>query len=175
MKSRHANIFASDATSRRMRPGLKGVRRAGTMPPPGRCLNGLALSAQLTRPGRSSRPWPILAGPLPPSLGFASGFGCRICDPPPLLRGGPAEHASSWRVFRPPKFQRIRQGSRACPKPESGFWARWNNFPGQANSIYIFWRQSNRFLRMDGAPWWIRTTDPQLRRLLLYPTELRAP
>jgi hypothetical protein len=26
-----------------------------------------------------------------------------------------------------------------------------------------------------GAPWWIRTTDPQLRRLLLYPTELRAP
>ena len=25
-----------------------------------------------------------------------------------------------------------------------------------------------------GAPWWIRTTDPQLRRLLLYPTELRA-
>ena len=27
----------------------------------------------------------------------------------------------------------------------------------------------------DGAPWWIRTTDPQLRRLLLYPTELRAP
>ena len=26
-----------------------------------------------------------------------------------------------------------------------------------------------------GAPWWTRTTDPQLRRLLLYPTELRAP
>jgi hypothetical protein len=25
-----------------------------------------------------------------------------------------------------------------------------------------------------GAPWWIRTTDPQLRRLLLYPPELRA-
>ena len=24
------------------------------------------------------------------------------------------------------------------------------------------------------APGWIRTTDPQLRRLLLYPTELRA-
>ena len=28
--------------------------------------------------------------------------------------------------------------------------------------------------RKIGAPWWIRTTDPQLRRLLLYPTELRA-
>ena len=25
-----------------------------------------------------------------------------------------------------------------------------------------------------GAPWWTRTTDPQLRRLLLYPPELRA-
>ncbi|GBQ99102.1 hypothetical protein AA102526_1690 [Asaia lannensis NBRC 102526] len=25
-----------------------------------------------------------------------------------------------------------------------------------------------------GAPCWIRTSDPQLRRLLLYPTELRA-
>jgi hypothetical protein len=25
-----------------------------------------------------------------------------------------------------------------------------------------------------GAPYWIRTSDPQLRRLLLYPTELRA-
>jgi hypothetical protein len=30
-------------------------------------------------------------------------------------------------------------------------------------------------LQKTGAPWWIRTTDPQLRRLLLYPTELRAP
>jgi hypothetical protein len=26
-----------------------------------------------------------------------------------------------------------------------------------------------------GAPCWTRTSDPQLRRLLLYPTELRAP
>jgi hypothetical protein len=26
-----------------------------------------------------------------------------------------------------------------------------------------------------GAPWWIRTTDLQIRSLLLYPTELRAP
>ena len=26
-----------------------------------------------------------------------------------------------------------------------------------------------------GAPYWTRTSDPQLRRLLLYPTELRAP
>ncbi len=30
-------------------------------------------------------------------------------------------------------------------------------------------------IQVNGAPWWIRTTDPQLRRLLLYPTELRAP
>src|SRR5215213_3703448 len=29
-------------------------------------------------------------------------------------------------------------------------------------------------LRRGHAPGWIRTTDPQLRRLLLYPTELRA-
>jgi hypothetical protein len=28
--------------------------------------------------------------------------------------------------------------------------------------------------RMSGAPYWIRTSDRQLRRLLLYPTELRA-
>ncbi len=27
---------------------------------------------------------------------------------------------------------------------------------------------------MFGAPYWTRTSDPQLRRLLLYPTELRA-
>jgi hypothetical protein len=26
-----------------------------------------------------------------------------------------------------------------------------------------------------GAPGWNRTSDPQLRRLMLYPTELRAP
>ena len=26
----------------------------------------------------------------------------------------------------------------------------------------------------DGAPGWNRTSDPQLRRLMLYPTELRA-
>ncbi len=26
----------------------------------------------------------------------------------------------------------------------------------------------------SGAPGWIRTTDPKLRRLVLYPTELRA-
>jgi hypothetical protein len=34
----------------------------------------------------------------------------------------------------------------------------------------------HRLIHWDfGAPWWTRTTDPQLRRLLLYPTELRAP
>ena len=33
--------------------------------------------------------------------------------------------------------------------------------PGRANSVY-------------GAPGWNRTSDPQLRRLMLYPTELRA-
>jgi hypothetical protein len=27
---------------------------------------------------------------------------------------------------------------------------------------------------VDGQPYWIRTSDLQLRRLLLYPTELRA-
>jgi hypothetical protein len=27
---------------------------------------------------------------------------------------------------------------------------------------------------VGGAPWWIRTTDLQIRSLLLYPTELRA-
>ncbi len=31
-----------------------------------------------------------------------------------------------------------------------------------------------QWLMEDGAPWWTRTTDPQLRRLLLYPAELRA-
>jgi hypothetical protein len=30
-------------------------------------------------------------------------------------------------------------------------------------------------LLIYGAPGWNRTSDPQLRRLMLYPTELRAP
>ena len=29
-------------------------------------------------------------------------------------------------------------------------------------------------LVLNGAPGWNRTSDPQLRRLMLYPTELRA-
>ena len=30
-------------------------------------------------------------------------------------------------------------------------------------------------MEISGAPGWNRTSDPQLRRLMLYPTELRAP
>ena len=38
---------------------------------------------------------------------------------------------------------------------------------GQSDSLTV--GRSDR-----NAPGWIRTTDPQLRRLMLYPTELRA-
>jgi hypothetical protein len=34
--------------------------------------------------------------------------------------------------------------------------------------------QESRIDNLISTPEWIRTTDPQLRRLLLYPTELRA-
>ena len=34
--------------------------------------------------------------------------------------------------------------------------------------------KSGLFQLFDGAPYWTRTSDPQLRRLLLYPSELRA-
>ena len=44
--------------------------------------------------------------------------------------------------------------------------------PGQRPAIHMLVQM--RLALRDGAPWWIRTTGPQLRRLLLYPTELRA-
>jgi hypothetical protein len=62
-------------------------------------------------------------------------------------------------------FERdLRQGRLAPPFPI-------------AITLGADWRtrlKSRSDLVSSGAPWWIRTTDPQLRRLLLYPTELRA-
>jgi hypothetical protein len=52
------------------------------------------------------------------------------------------------------------------PEPQSGALPI-ELHPPQSNSLYLF----NDF---NGTPEGIRTPDPQLRRLMLYPTELLA-
>jgi hypothetical protein len=43
--------------------------------------------------------------------------------------------------------------------------------PGRATTE---WAKSHKTLKKFGDPGWIRTSDPQLRRLVLYPAELRG-
>jgi hypothetical protein len=52
----------------------------------------------------------------------------------------------------------------------------WRNDLGFRKLQTVISNYANVFQQNQrlGAPYWTRTSDPQLRRLLLYPTELRA-
>jgi hypothetical protein len=71
----------------------------------------------------------------------------------------------SWRSFWRMLQRRFLQNAR-------GHCA--DAFRGIVRSFRPYSFISLLFQYFSGAPYWTRTSDPQLRRLLLYPTELRA-
>src|SRR5436305_2025148 len=96
--------------------------------------------------------------------------------PPELVRGCKERMAPERSAFEPCRGSQGRTPARAC----AGF-QKENGAPGGSD---IELRRSSqgrtparayaRLQNKNGAPGWIRTSDHELRRHVLYPTELRA-